>query len=352
MRRLDLIEKLETVSPALAANTTIEIMMHYWFTGERLAAYNDQIAMTVPLKTEFSGAVPKHLLSLLQATGFEEISLSSEAGALTLKVGKKLQSKLPMLPPASFNDVFQMPKSKVTELAEYDEFLDALETCAMSVSDDMTRPEYLGITVIKREKELHLYATNGATLSHARISNKGWPSLSKDVILPTAFCSQAIRLLKTKPAKVRVGVFDDHAMLVSGDTVLFGRLIDSSRNVNFPGVFERHFPSGNEKRLIDMPKGFANVLDRAIIIADAGGKPRTMFRVAGKNLDVFSKTDRGEVRDKLASIEQADVEITTNPKNIRSGVGTFKSILLTDRCIVMANAKEKQFYLISPVSEQ
>jgi hypothetical protein len=47
LRRL--IAKLQMVEPARSANPILPILNHYWFTGKQLMAFNDTIALAVPM---------------------------------------------------------------------------------------------------------------------------------------------------------------------------------------------------------------------------------------------------------------------------------------------------------------
>lgn len=51
--RKHLLKKLELLEPALADNELDPTLMHYWFTGERVIARNERIAISTPLATTF-----------------------------------------------------------------------------------------------------------------------------------------------------------------------------------------------------------------------------------------------------------------------------------------------------------
>jgi DNA polymerase III sliding clamp (beta) subunit (PCNA family) len=353
MLRQDFVDKLELVAPGLASSDQIEVMAHFWFTGSRLMAYNDQIALSLPMRTDFKCAIPKHVVPLLNASGFTNIDMAVSEKTFTIKAGKG-HIKLPILGQETFTNLFEMPKSKVSTLASASKksLIEALECCAMSVMDDATRPEYLGITLIRNDAVLSMFSTNGETLSHAKIDVGGWPVLNKEVILPTAFCQQMIKLLRRGPETVKIGIHNDHALFEADDVVLFGRLIITNRSINFPQIWKGLAPANNDD-VLDMPNKMQMAIERACIVADAKGvTPRTKLTVGRKELILYTKTKLGEIRDSISNFEQDDASLSANPKHMRNGLGSFKQILVTEKCVVMCNAEKDQYFLVAPSAEE
>jgi hypothetical protein len=79
-----LISVLETVQPAVAINRLIPLLTHYWFTGTHVMGYNGQIALQVPFRTDFRGAVPGQVLELLKRASFEgDIKVTPQGGSIS-----------------------------------------------------------------------------------------------------------------------------------------------------------------------------------------------------------------------------------------------------------------------------
>jgi hypothetical protein len=143
--RNDLIAKLRTVEPGRAIkNRRVPLLTHYWFTGERLMTYNEQIALAVPFATDFKGAVPGALLKSLEA-GItdvdDEIDLTADGRELLVKyeAHRGRSTRLPMLE-AKFH--FTMPQPGANQRYPLPPtLLKAVESCMFSVGIDPSTGE-------------------------------------------------------------------------------------------------------------------------------------------------------------------------------------------------------------------
>jgi len=165
--RLQLRDKLEAVAPALSSSDIIPIMSHYWFTGSHVMAYNDRIAINCICKTDFKGALPGLLLQLLKASQAPKLELEYKPAdsEVLFKLGSS-RVRLAVLPPADF--VFDMPalEDDANALKSTRKALVAgIAACLASVGNDTSMPEQLGVSILPGDDELHLFATNNATLS-------------------------------------------------------------------------------------------------------------------------------------------------------------------------------------------
>jgi len=79
MKRKDLLDAINKVKPALADGKLIEFKGLLLFDGEKLVSYGDEISVSVPLKTDFIGAVKEdEFKKLIQKTTNPEIKISSD----------------------------------------------------------------------------------------------------------------------------------------------------------------------------------------------------------------------------------------------------------------------------------
>src|SRR5688572_14425066 len=99
MKRNELIALLNAVKPALSNNDLIPVLSMFWFTGSEILAYNDQISIQVPFKSNFVGALPgATLLAMLNSSLAEEVDLTQKGQTASLAAGKT-KLKLACLPP-------------------------------------------------------------------------------------------------------------------------------------------------------------------------------------------------------------------------------------------------------------
>ena len=89
MKRTELLNALNMVKPALARNDLIPSLSMFWFREGRVLAYNEEMAIQVPIDIDFTGAVSGDtLVKFLNSSSVDEASLSSSGDAATLKLGK------------------------------------------------------------------------------------------------------------------------------------------------------------------------------------------------------------------------------------------------------------------------
>lgn len=346
MNRIELLDKLLVISPALASNDMITIMTHFWFNGTHVMAYNDQIAIQVPCKTDFTGAVPGNvLLDLLKASRAKDVELTVVDDNLSIKAASS-RFKLGLLPPEQF--IFDMPKPSKNSLPVNTKlFLDRIENCMRSVSGDTSVPDQLGITLLDDQESISLFATNGSTVSTSYIKTTGKVPFEDRVILSTVFCQQMLRLAKDHSKALQLEVQDDFSLLTYGTTALFGRLIESEKPLNFEDIMKRHFTEADKKQLISIPTKLKLILDRAVIITDAKvDQTKTVVTVRDGRMRFSSKSDRGEVFDSMQiEDQQPEVSIKVDPRLLKNGYGFFDHMLVTETCVVMV--KEDMTYLVA-----
>lgn len=362
MLRMKLIEQLTTISPGLSQSDIVPVLTHFWLKGNSIMTYNDQIAMSIPFETGIEGAVPGSLLlSLLKATIHEKLIFEInknyvEINAIIKEKRRKLNLKLKMIPPDDY--MFKMPKLVVDHLkheAVKKKFIHALKGCMRSVAThDPTQADQLGITLIpaREGRSLRIYATNDSTISCDRITSTD-PILKKRTILSRLFCEQLIALAGDKPENIKLQIDDKQAVASAGDVTLYGKYIETKNPLDFEKITNR--VQIEDKRFVSIPKGMLKVLDRAIIMADAGGdsgKQAVKLSVGesnkpeAKSISFYSKCNHGEIRERLSiGAAQEDIEISVSPKMLKIGCEEFEHWAITDNAIVMKNGDAA--YMIS-----
>jgi DNA polymerase III sliding clamp (beta) subunit (PCNA family) len=347
MEREDFLKRLETVEPALADNNLVPILQHFWFDGERVMAYNDQIAISTPCPTSFKGAVQgSTILSLLKASTATDVKLTAKDDALRIQVGRS-DIKLGLRPVSDF--IFEMPepneKANPLSADTSGALKRAIQVCMNSVSNDTSVPDQLGITLIPDGEDLHFYATNNKTLSYSFVTIPKMATGLERIILSGTFCQQLLRLTKTDDAPI-LELYKDRAMLVAGETILHGRLIFSSHPLPYEQIIERHLEKGIDKKLVDIPNELDGILTRAMIITDGSSTDRTATDVVYDNGALWfdSKSDRGHIEDYIM-IKHPDVTTKIDPKLIKAGIGMFDKMLITNKAAIMAG--DDSYYLVS-----
>jgi len=351
--RTELLKSLECVAPALSGHEVIPIMTHFWFTGSFVMAYDDRIALRVPMKTDFKGALPgTPLLSLLKASKAREVDITAGDDAVQMKLASS-RATLAMLPPDNF--VFKMPKLADDEGSpiKRKEWVEAIASLMHSVGHDTSVPEYLGITILPSKDKLELYSSDGNTMSKATLPlGKSGNTFKRRVTLTAEFCTQMLRLEKDAK-KTLLALRDDHAIFVADDVTLFGRLIETSRPKNYEDTFSAHVGPDEMAALYDIPTKIDDMIERAIIMT-AARHDTHLTRITVKEhsgqfnmLQFYSASGHGDVTDKSqVPNTQGVIECQLDPKLLRKGYPRMDKMLITERCIIMN--KGNLFYMISP----
>lgn len=354
MIRTELLEKLERVAPALSGNNLVPILSHFWFRDDTLLAYNDQIAISTKMATDFQGAIPDTLISLLSVSKAKDVEfLTGKADGKALPEGQLLvkaassRLKLPFLD-VEATSIFEMPEadSKAALPVDMSEFLEAIDSCTRSLKEDTSMPDSLGITLSYKSKGINLYATNDATISYARVATKRELDDFR-VVISGAFCRQMLSLSKGTGTKHFEINEEGYSLFQCGDNKLFGRLVDVQRPLDFDGVISSQFPKAAQKGLVPVPSKLELILDRAIIITESkADRPRTEITLNEGIAKFFSQSEKGEVRDSMQVGENhPDVSLAIDPRLFKNGYGYFTDFLLTENCLIMS--KGSSLYLVS-----
>jgi hypothetical protein len=362
MNRVELLDKLTTIKPALSSSDWIPELAHFWFFGLSVMAYNDRIGMSIPCKTEFTGAVPGNiLLGLLDNTRGDSkgnIELQQEKNELNLKAGKT-NVKLAMM--GIPDGLFKMPKPDPTAkcIGAMDKFISAVNGCMRSISDDTSRPDYQGITLIP-EKQLSMFSTDSRTISCTWLDDPAL-KLKKRCILSTAFCTQMVELYKAlgKKEKHHLEIHDGHSLFVTENAILYGKLIVPDAPLDFVRLMNDHFPADAIDHLSPVPSNLLMAMERAIIVLDDKMvECRTDVSIGEGRMQLVSKARGGkinaDVTDNLAfSDKHPEVNTRFNPKLVRVGAQSFDSMMATDDSIIFCERSGKtvsSVYLVSTTS--
>lgn len=387
MKRTELLNALNMVKPALARNDLIPSLSMFWFREGRVLAYNEEMAIQVPIDIDFTGAVSGDtLVKFLNSSSVDEVVLSSSGDSATLKLGKT-KGKLAFLPEDDLK-YFDMPDIKKNHMLSVDtrQFLIGLESCLRSIGTDVAVPDQLGITIIRDGDKLDLYSTDRTTLSHAEVDIVGDCPLDdgERLILPAGFCRQLLKILqwkttarfveededeaevpegeatddkkaaKEKPKDFLIEVNEKYVLMKSGGVSLYGRIIHADVPLNFPSILKNFLPPKAVKHMVPIPAALAPAIERANIIVSSSVKPiATKIEVgeakSGIVAHLHSKAESSEVTDNVVlGDEHPDVEMQFTPKHVRKGIESFDKILFDKKAVIFK--KGKLTYMVSAYS--
>jgi DNA polymerase III sliding clamp (beta) subunit (PCNA family) len=346
MKRTELVDKLKKVAPALSKNPIVPILCNFWFTGEQLLAYNDQIALAVPMRTDFKGAVSDKLLHLLEASHFEDLELAVEDNVLMVKrTNGRAAIKLTLTAP---DFLFTMPRPG-RGITGVSSLVRAIDHCLLSVGTDTSKSEYLGVTVVPEDDRFGLYSTDGNTISRARIKSNG--NELPRVILPGEFCRQLVSLFDSGDDESRQCSFEiaqrdqeQYGLFTTDGIILYGRVIATNSPLNFSAILANLIPS-RAADLVAIPEQFSGAVERACIICDKD-RGHVTIKIADGKMRLRSQSEgEADVEDVLPiSRNHPSVSIKVEPRLLKRG-GSFESMLIRESCVIMSRGS--RLYLIA-----
>lgn len=369
MNRVALVDKLSLVAPALAKTAFMPILNDIWFTGAHAKAFNEQIGVAVPLKTDFKGSVGGELLlGLLRNSRAKEAIMTpggkdGENDQHLALVASSTKAKLGLQPESAFEGLWDTPKPNTAKQIllktekQVSDLLAAIDLVMISVSSDTTIPDQMGVTFIPEDGGVGLFSTNHHSMSYNYVKlPKTWPHR---VILPALFCQQ-LRSLGGKRKEIALEVYKDHVLALISDVedkeppiILFGGVLESERPHNFGKNLDHHFTAKARKMLVPIPAALKGIAERAFLVSqDKKEKKPTTLTVREGIL--HSYTDGlGEVRDRIKLEDHADAELPINVSLLRIALASYYSSIdtengkfcVTPECLIMTQGEG--VYLLS-----
>lgn len=352
MERNKLLNILATVEPALAATDLLPILTHFWFTGEEVMAYNDVIALSIPFETEFTAAIKGSVLkALLTKATHKEVEMDISKDQVNVKCGR-VKMTMPILSSESF--LFEFPEVSEDDVLPVDpeQFAQGLDVCLQSLGAHISEPERKGILIeAAGKKSLNLYSTDSVTMSHAIVNTKTAHGVKEHFTISESFCDMAVKLMKKKGGKdFTLYAAEDYVLLRMKDkTRLYGRILDDNTPPKFAKVLADYTPSDPDNMLMDIPKDFSQLLDRAFIVISKALDPVTTLGVGpskrgkdGSVLRLRSKSENGEVKDSIPlGASHPEVSVGIDLSRFREcDFGKFDKFMIDERCILLRKGKK------------
>jgi len=346
MLREELLARLDLVAPALSGSDIVPIMRDYWFADGQVCACSDQVAVWTPCDFPAQCAVPAHLADLLRASRAAEIRVETGDNEILVRAARA-RIRVPTKPQEQFRPFWNSLPLPPTTLVERsggtaESLRRALERCLRSSTGDTSRPEYLGVVVnTDRDGSLRLYGTDGKTLTVARVANTNdylMPPVDQ-VILPSAFVAQAVKLLRA-PRAFSMWISPDYVLLATDSATLFGRYVISPMPLDFESIVGEYW-SGDYGDLLPAPQTLTLALARASVITSSRLRPTTTrVLIRSGRVGLASVSDHGDLNDEMTWSDHPDVDVTYNPQLLQAGLENYDRLRIGERCCVMGNESE------------
>jgi hypothetical protein len=349
LEKKELVSHLEMLEPALAQKAIIEAMVCVWFDGSYMFGFNDSLGVAIPFKTDFKGGVRcEQLLGFLDKSRarYVNVELLNDK-ELHLSIGKGFQSNLMLLemeyapwavPEFNVQDSFIITQ----------DFLRGLENVLVSVGNDTSLPDTLGVTLHVVEDTVNFYSTTAG-------KNMSWCHIPKPdgICIEYAIFSKPFisRMINVCGPGSQLGILTENEVLVKTENgrFVFSRLIESQRPFAFQDVVKKYTVPYSE--MVPIPKDLRFSLERMMVLfANNPGEPAEV-QVIQNWLKLHAQSPLGEVKDAMKLEEpHEDVIAYHDPELIKRIIPRQEKIRITADALLMTNA-ENTMHFVSPLDK-
>ena len=351
MNREQLVEALRNVDPARSEK--LAIAKGFWFSGKRVFAYNTELALAVPCKTDWSGSLQESLLPLLASTAAQEVTFeTSDKQQILVKAGaSKFRLQSNPIEDATFK-MPKMPDGATFAVKDIPEFLYALKATTRSLSSDQSEEEFKGITFIAEGKTLHMFGWERISMTHAQVPIKGEMDFTR-VLIPTAVVNQLLRITDGA-TEFQMHIDNTRVLCKCGGVTLWGRVLDHSESQrDFLAQVDLIKKSANKPIKID-PDNFpklAGMIDRAHVITH-GAIDVTKTRITWEDGKCFfmTKSSRGTAEEAASPGKEAgkhhDIVVNVDPERLKRGLDLAR-MTATEHAVIFSNNENTIHYFVS-----
>lgn len=350
MDKTKLVEAFKNVDPARSDKN---INKCFWLTGKNVLAFNSEMCISVPLKTDFAGGIQETILPLLDAHAGTlcEIEPGKKDEEITVRVGPS-KFKLATMPIDELD--FKMPKSdSIPEFKVEDvpEFLYALRCVTRSLGNDVSEEEFKGVTFIARKNKLHMFGFERMSMTHAEVPIKGELGFER-VLIPTAIVNQILRLTDGL-TEMSLAIDEKQVMLRCPRARLWGFCGGQERNVRDFLAYSKELRSKLNHDPIPLDgenfRKLPGMIDRACIITQSSVEvTKTQITWVEGKMYFLSKSSRG-VAEEVAKPEkgrQADTVLRVDPTKMKAGLDLTR-MGMTDDTVIFSNDDGSLHYFVT-----
>lgn len=337
------------VQPALFTKESLPHLCHLWLDGQSVWAYDGELGINAPLKTDLRVGLPGAVLIGLvdKSKSVKEIELLQSDEAVTLKAGK-MRTDLAYLPDS---DRPQWPDDLLVDspVPINQEFLSCLKAGMVATGNNENRPDFMGTTLIMDGEELQLYTSDGATASwlnctlpeNWEVPRVGWPR---------RFCEQLIKQADAKlNGKELLHMSRGSVLAELNETLILGRNLDIRSPINYEQMFSRMLPEDWEKKVYPIPKDFGEALGRSKVLLSKNKDAAIMIDADGLGKLVLSTVaGNGKVDDRLdIDGEQEPYQLRFTPRLIERVLPHVDRMYMGSRHMIFSSTSSGLVHIVS-----
>lgn len=299
INRMLLLNALNAVMPGIAQREVIEQSASFVFTKGRVFSYNDEVAVSHPIKLDLEGAIPaKAFRALINKVRTEEINLKINKGELFLssskaKAGLRLETEisLPLEEIGMPIDWIELPET----------FCEAIKFCLFSASKDESKAVLTCLHVFDNFVE----SCDNYRITCYNMGEGTHKAFPEDLLIP-AFAAKDI--VSNDP--VEYAVTDGWLHFRNKKDVTYSCRYMEGEYPDFSPFLECDGDS------IEFPEGLTEILERADVLSDG---ERVSIILESDSLLVCSENESGWFEETCTiEFDGEGVEFDIHPEFMKS----------------------------------
>jgi len=340
MNRVELLDAMKCASGALALRDDAPAFASFFFDGERICAYGDEVAITTRCKFPVQGGIiGKVMLAWTGACDGAEVESECTDGEATLRCGRSTIT-LPLLP--SDQLLYESPQAGagISFNAPFG-LLAAIERCGSYIGDDPTHPWRMGLTLSYKDGTFDLHSTTDAVLVRAYANDeeddKG--DYAYETILPERFVSLLLQRAQTDSlAAIRVGVGWVEATF-EDDNTIFTKTMSESNSSAYEDIMKQLFDKVTFVEVESVVPSLLFMLERVAKVGAATGQDRAVLEVLGHSLLVTLSGGSASLLDSLPFPgDHKSIKVEIMPSSMLPILPHVKEMAVTDRAVLLAGS--------------
>lgn len=315
IKKMELLNALESVKPGLASKEIVEQSTCFVFQNNQIAAYNDVVAVSFPFELGVEGAVvSKELISLMHKVKDKEIEVYEKDNEFRID-GEKFKSAITMEKEIALPLDFLKTKIKFKPLPEG--FEGAIKACAFSAAKETDYPNLSNI---------HIDGDIVESCDNFRATRCKIKKMKEEVLFPAS----AIRGLLNYHFD-HYGLTDGWIHLTKENGAIFSCRTYKDKYPNLKPFFIM------KGRPVRLPKELSEILDRSDVFSLDSGKQETItIHIKPKEIVVRGENQYGWFEE-TADVKRRGKEtfsFATSPRLLKDILKHSSRVLIGERSML------------------